>query len=342
MAEGRRPVAIPMLAVSVSGLPDPELERGTEDLEQPVGHQLGSRIHGASVDEHDELVAAQTPDAVDSRAWSADSRLGHRLQELVAHRMAEGVIHILEPVEIDEQGGHLARRMRRARASICSVRSRISARLGSPVSASCTAWNTDLVEQAGIGDGRWMPGRRDPSADRPPGGDGQALGLDITLGHDVADRVAGDTLIGAETRRRRVPDFGRGRSTIPYSVTAHLGGREDRRLIEASPRRGTRSIRPVGIRPLPDRQRVQEDRSPIAVDDVGNRLCHLGRHLLGAHDLGQRRRQIQERLAVLAWWRASSRASPCRGRPRPDRAWVSSGLWQGGEDTSAMLMAKTP
>ena len=46
----------------------------------------------------------------------------------------------LEAVEVEEQHGDAALRRRRARRSACSRRSRNSARLGSPVSGSCSAW----------------------------------------------------------------------------------------------------------------------------------------------------------------------------------------------------------
>ena len=83
-----------------------ELERGPEHLEQSLGHQFGPCVHGAPVDQDDELVATQAADAV-ALAHGHRKALGDRLEELVPNPVTEGVVHILESIEIDEQGRHL-------------------------------------------------------------------------------------------------------------------------------------------------------------------------------------------------------------------------------------------
>ena len=66
---------------------------------------------------------------------SARSRVGDGDQQPVADGMAERVVDLLEPVEIEaEQGEALA--PRRARASASSIFSRNRLRLGRPVSES--------------------------------------------------------------------------------------------------------------------------------------------------------------------------------------------------------------
>ena len=53
----------------------------------------------------DELVAAEAPDGV-ALAQDADEPVRHGLQDLVAGVVAQGVVDVLEVVEVHEQSGH--------------------------------------------------------------------------------------------------------------------------------------------------------------------------------------------------------------------------------------------
>ena len=71
---------------------------------QPLGDQC--RLAGVldPVDDHHELVTAEPGDEVgraDDRAQAA----GHRHQQGITRPVTEGVVHRLEPVEIEEQEG---------------------------------------------------------------------------------------------------------------------------------------------------------------------------------------------------------------------------------------------
>ena len=72
---------------------------------------------GGDVFEQDrELVATESGDGVGGPHARAQT-LGDRAQELVAGRVTEAVVDVLEPVEVDEQHGERARMTDRPRAS---------------------------------------------------------------------------------------------------------------------------------------------------------------------------------------------------------------------------------
>ena len=76
---------------------------------------------GAALDEHDELVAAEPADRV-ALAQDAGEPGGDAAQQLVAGGVAEGVVDVLEAVEVDEQ--------RRRLDAVRGGRGRASARRG--------------------------------------------------------------------------------------------------------------------------------------------------------------------------------------------------------------------
>ena len=100
--------------------------------------RLGDLLR-AALDEHDELVAAEAADRVGLAQHVGDPRRDVA-QQLVADRVAERVVDALEAVEVDEHRRRVDAPRGAAWTSICSARSMISARFGSPVSASCSAW----------------------------------------------------------------------------------------------------------------------------------------------------------------------------------------------------------
>ena len=71
----------------------------------PFGDHLGSPVEREAVGENDELVAAESPDGV-ARAQNAEQPSRHQLQQLVARPVSQGVVGVLEIVQIDEQGRH--------------------------------------------------------------------------------------------------------------------------------------------------------------------------------------------------------------------------------------------
>ena len=82
-----------------------ELERRHHDVEDPLGHQLRPDGERLTVDQHDELVAPEPSDGV-PLAEDAGQPVGHQEEQLVTRRVAEGVVDVLEVVEIQEEGGH--------------------------------------------------------------------------------------------------------------------------------------------------------------------------------------------------------------------------------------------
>ncbi len=103
--------------------------------------QLLGRLQAVDVlDQDRELVAAQARDHVAGRARADDAAAGFD-QQLVADQVADAVVDQLEAVQVQEQhrerGGPSSRR---ARAIASARRSSSCARLGRPVSVSCSAW----------------------------------------------------------------------------------------------------------------------------------------------------------------------------------------------------------
>ena len=117
-------------------LRDFERQRLAEAQQQSVAeiHRVGQRRRLWI--EHGVLVAG---DPRDGRAWRRDGAqtIGDDAQYLVAGRMPEAVVDVLEPVEIDEEQRRQAlpppRLFRRLTRSVSSSRSNSSARFGSPV-----------------------------------------------------------------------------------------------------------------------------------------------------------------------------------------------------------------
>ena len=91
------------------------------------------------LEQDDELVAAEARRGVGG-AHAPDQPPRGLAQELVAGRVAEAVVDVLERVEVDEQDRGARDSVRAARASACSSRSISSWRFGSPVSESWKAW----------------------------------------------------------------------------------------------------------------------------------------------------------------------------------------------------------
>ena len=99
-------------------------------------HAGGRRLDRAQEDR--ELVAAQARDGV-VLAEQAREALAHLAQHLVAVVVAEGVVDLLEAVEVEQHDRDAGLGAARRRAIACWVRVRKRTRLGRPVSASCRA-----------------------------------------------------------------------------------------------------------------------------------------------------------------------------------------------------------
>ena len=107
-------------------------------------------------------------------------RGGDGLQELVADRVTEGVVDVLEAVEIDEQGGHRhigaagpGQHLFGAVEDQCAV--------GQTGQRVVHGLEADLVDQPGVADGDGRLGGQTLQAIGQPRGDGQTLGFDVTL-----------------------------------------------------------------------------------------------------------------------------------------------------------------
>ena len=81
-----------------------ELERLAHHVEQPFGDELRRDRHRGTVDQYDELVAAHPSDRVGVAQGAGQSRRdGH--QQVVTGLVPEGVVDVLEVVEVDVQRG---------------------------------------------------------------------------------------------------------------------------------------------------------------------------------------------------------------------------------------------
>ena len=148
----RLPRAMPMLAVmrtraraasSISnGSRSTSSSRSATNSGLPVGV--------AALDEHDELVAAEAGDRVALAQ-------GRREPGATAFRSRSPAswpsvsFTCLKPSR-SMNSAAVSVPLRRARACICSTRSRIRVRFGSPVSESCSAWWRMLLEQPRVAD----------------------------------------------------------------------------------------------------------------------------------------------------------------------------------------------
>ncbi len=83
-----------------------QVERRGHGLHHPLGQARGSAQVGQARLDHRELVAAQPRHRV-AIADAAAQAFGGDAQQLIADRMAQGVVHALEAVEIDEVHGQL-------------------------------------------------------------------------------------------------------------------------------------------------------------------------------------------------------------------------------------------
>ena len=116
--------------------------RGTAPRTAPAIRRATARGAGLAVDvlaQDGELVAAEPGDRV-GRAQRAAQARRDVAQHASPAAWPKRVVDELEAVEVDEQHGDAAAGAAPARRSACSRRSRNSARLGSPVSGSCSAW----------------------------------------------------------------------------------------------------------------------------------------------------------------------------------------------------------
>ena len=96
-------------------------------------------IGGEVFAQHGELVAAEARDGV----AGPDDRLElarHLDEQLVTGIVAEAVVDVLEPVEVEERDADRSPATARQRAIAWPRRSRNSRRFGSPVSGSCIDW----------------------------------------------------------------------------------------------------------------------------------------------------------------------------------------------------------
>ena len=189
---------------------------------------------------------------------------------------------------------------RRARANICSVRSMISARLGSPVRASCTAWNRI-----------WSTGRTalemamDACAARPLS---RSASLGVTArrsGSSVTPAtmnptVSPATMIGAETLAN-VPTSEYVASTSPLSLMTSLSSNVKTGLPHwRRPHRNSHMPPPTGT----PSARLWRTHCP--------RKWRLGRSRLHRVPLGPPSRPSRRcSRSRPEWWTAPTGSSPC-------------------------------
>ncbi len=97
--------------------PEHDVPRGTtQHPKQPFGDELRPGVQIAGLEQHDELIAAESRGGV----AVAEDRLQPRsdsAQQLIPGGVTECVVDVLEAVEIDVERGHRPLRARRVRAS---------------------------------------------------------------------------------------------------------------------------------------------------------------------------------------------------------------------------------
>ena len=86
-------------------------------VEQALGERLGLLARGEALGEVEELVAAEAAQRVRGARHLLEAP-GDRPQQLVAREVAEGVVHALEVVEVDQQDGADAAVARDARVGL--------------------------------------------------------------------------------------------------------------------------------------------------------------------------------------------------------------------------------
>ena len=166
----------------------------------------GAGGRARAVGDHHELVAAEAPERVglahDRRQPRCD-----RAQQLVAGAVAERVVDRLEVVEIDEQRGDRGSGCGARASSICSTRSRISVRLGRPVSASWVARNASSCWRAraprGRAGARTRRTRTSAPASRRGCAEASPAPARVPRGRDRARAALSRTTSAAASRQRR-------------------------------------------------------------------------------------------------------------------------------------------
>ena len=94
---------MPMLAAIESGRSWVPIQKGRLQLcEDPSRHEAAPRREAVVLEQDHELVAAQTSHGV-ALPYRVLQPVADGLEEFVADRVAEGVVHILEVVEIDDE-----------------------------------------------------------------------------------------------------------------------------------------------------------------------------------------------------------------------------------------------
>ena len=122
----RSPVAIPMLAVTVRGTSLPAISNGGSSAAR-IRSATASATPGrrGPLGQHDELVATEASDgvALTQHLGQSGADLG---QELIARPVTQGVVDVLEVVEVEEE-----------RSGVVCVSSGPRHHLGDPVEDQC-------------------------------------------------------------------------------------------------------------------------------------------------------------------------------------------------------------
>ena len=79
-----------------------QLDRLPQDGQDPLGHQLGTRVEAARIEQDQELVAAEPGHRVRGAHHAFETR-GDRLQGPVAGGVPETVVDVLEAVDVEIQ-----------------------------------------------------------------------------------------------------------------------------------------------------------------------------------------------------------------------------------------------
>ena len=135
-----------------------QLERLSQDLQEPFGHELGTGRERHALGQDDELVTAEPGDGV-RLAQGAGEAGGDRAEQIVPDLVSQVVVHVLEAVQIDEEQRHVdvvpagpGHRL------LYPVENKDP--VGQPRQAVMQRLVTDLLQEAGVVDGdRGLPGQ---------------------------------------------------------------------------------------------------------------------------------------------------------------------------------------
>jgi len=183
-------------------------ERLVEHGHQLFGHLRRAILAVYAFEQHDEFIAAQARQGV-AFAQARRQLPGHLLQQFVAHMVAQGVVDVLEAVQVDEQHGQLLLVARGAQQRVLQAvveQQAVRQRRQRVVVRHVVELFLRLLDQGDVAEHAHVMGG--DGARVAHGADGQPLEVDFTVLALVPDfaapEAAGDQLVPQGLVERRV------------------------------------------------------------------------------------------------------------------------------------------